>query len=184
MNQPFLLILTTIFFINFNSKHVSLTKKNNKIETAISTIEELSTYSKTSFGIENTYKTKIDFNPKTGKITYKKFINEYNKVYNYEISFYLNDIIKTSMEHKIHKPEYSNDLYVIWIDFKSKGKTIEWKITEYEKGKKYAAFTEKEFKDYMVLNCNNNELPFSYHKKYLDSWKTILGIESSTEKKD
>jgi clan AA aspartic protease (TIGR02281 family) len=155
---------------------------NQNINSDIATIEELSTYTETTFGINNSFRVEINFNPNTGKIVYKKFSDELNQVNNWEMSFYIEDVVKSSMEHKITKN--IDGLYNIWIDFKTNDKSIEWKTTSFEKGKEYTAITEKEYKNFMVLVCNGNSLPKRYLEKYLESWKSILGIEFSTEKPD
>lgn len=182
LDSPLLLgqsVLSRLGKITIDGSNLIIQSSN--INSTIEKIEDLSSWSETTFGIENTFKTEIDFNPDTGKLIFKNFVSEYDMRYIYEITFYIDDIIKTSMEYKIFQMDYSQGLYYIWIDFKTKDKTVEWKTTKYEKGKKYAAFTEKEFRDEMVLTCNTNRLPKNYHEKYLESWKTLLGIKSAKE---
>jgi clan AA aspartic protease (TIGR02281 family) len=181
LNAPLLLgqsVLSRLGKITIDGNNLII--HNNNVESDISAIEESGTYSETVFGIENNFKVEIDYNLDTGKVVYKKTSDELNVITIWEITFNLNDIIKTSMEHNFWASE--NDLYNIWIDFKTKDKTIEWKTTEYKKGKKYTAITNKEFKDFMVITANNNDLPKAYLEKYLNNWKSFLGIETSKEK--
>lgn len=181
LNAPLLLgqsVLSRLGKITIDGNNLII--HNNNVESDISAIEESGTYSETVFGIENNFKVEIDYNSDTGKVVYKKTSDELNVITIWEITFNLNDIIKTSMEHNFWASE--NDLYNIWIDFKTKDKTIEWKTTEYKKGKKYTAITNKEFKDFMVITANNNDLPKAYLEKYLNNWKSFLGIETSKEK--
>jgi clan AA aspartic protease (TIGR02281 family) len=181
LNAPLLLgqsVLSRLGKITIDGNNLII--HNNNVESDISAIEESGTYSETLFGIENNFKVEIDYNSDTRKVVYKKTSDELNVITIWEITFNLNDIIKTSMEHNFWASE--NDLYNIWIDFKTKDKTIEWKTTEYKKGKKYTAITNKEFKDFMVITANNNDLPKAYLEKYLNNWKSFLGIETSKEK--
>jgi len=182
-NAPLLLgqsLLSRLGKISIDGNNLII--HNQNINSDIASVKELSTWTETAFGIKNTFNVELEYNPETGKIVYREFSDELNEIYEREISFYADDIIKTSMEHKIWQGE--EGLYNIWIDFKTKDKSIEWKITKYKKGKEYTALTDKEYKDFMVLNCNKNSLPKKYLEKYLDNWKNILAITNSTEKPD
>lgn len=189
LNSPLLLgqsVLSRLGKITIDGNRLLIHEDDNLLvhddnkNSDISAIEEMGTYSETVFGIENDFKAEIDYNSNTGKVTYKKFSDNLNIITISETSFYIDDIVKTSMEHGFL--DQGNDLYVIWIKFETNGKKIEWKNTQYKKGEKYTAFTEKKYKDFMAVIANGNELPVAYLKKYHNHWMNFLGVKSSKEK--
>ncbi|TYA69987.1 hypothetical protein [Seonamhaeicola marinus] len=148
---------------------ISINAQNKKTkQEIIAQIEELSNWSEVVFGNEMKYKLDMKYNPTTKRINIVNFADWGTRFNKTEISFYLSDIDKSSFSYNSSKID--KELYSTFVTISTNNKSVEWKKTEWKKGKKHLAITEEWYNDKINVAANSNLLSKYLSLRYIYLW--------------
>lgn len=159
-------LLSLIIFTSL-AMSINAQAKENK-QDIIAQISELSNWSEVAFGTEMKYKFTMEYNPKTRRIKLTNFADWGTQLSKTEIAFYLSDIDKSSFRYNSSNIE--KELYSTFVEITTNNNSVEWKKTEWKKGKEHLAITEQWYNNKIRVGANSNLMSEYLSLKYVDLW--------------
>ena len=122
MKAYLIIIIVSLFsFYGFS-------QNSSEINKAIKIIEDISTYEEV-FGTVDKTTTSITYSKQSGKITHFHKLNmDGIDELSVKMSFYLDDVIKSSMIYDFYK--LSDDNYLLKIEIETKNKSVEKTVVD------------------------------------------------------
>jgi hypothetical protein len=149
-------------------------QNSNEINKAIEIIEGISTYEEV-FGTVDKTTTDITYFEKSGQITHSHIFNmDGVDELSVKMSFYLDDVIKSSMIYDFYK--LSDDNYLLKIEVVTKNKSVEKTVVDMGKDNPIP-ISKTTHSNKIMFFISGRTVSEYLLKKYLDNIKILIGAE-------
>jgi len=154
-------------------------QNSTEINKAIKIIEGISTYEEV-FGTVNKTTTDITYSEKSGQITHSHILNmDGIDELSVKMSFYLDDIIKSSMIYDFYK--LSEEEYILKILIETKNKSVEKTVVDMGKDNPIP-ISNTTYSNKIMFFVSGRTVAEYLLKKYLDNIKVLIGVEKYERK--
>jgi hypothetical protein len=162
----------TIIIVLFS--FCGFSQNSTEINKAIEIIEGISTYEEV-FGTVDKTTTTITYSEQSGQITHSHIFNmDGVDELSVKMSFYLDDVIKSSMIYDFYK--ISNENYLLKIEVATKSKSVEKTVVDMGKDNPIP-ISKTTHSNKIMFFISGRTVSEYLLKKYLDNIKILIGAE-------
>ena len=167
----------TIIIVLFS--FCGFSQNSTEINKAIKIIEGISTYEEV-FGTVDKTTTTITYSEQSGQITHSHIFNmDGVDELSVKMSFYLDDVIKSSMVYDFYK--LSDNEYLLKIEIETKSKSVEKTVVDMGRDNPIP-MSKTTYSNKIMFFISGRTVSEYLLKKYLNNIKVLIGVEKYERK--